>query len=441
MAPTAAVEATRAQEMFVIGSSWPTASKVGASATKPTKGLVLFVHKAVTAWDDAHVAALSASFGNFDRVVARGWLLADALGLPLLERHEAFALGGRVKHHGAKLDAKIEADRRAARKRAAKESGEAQQALEEAAEEAEAALLREEVQMKLPEAQPTLGGKRKRVEEAEEAEEARPTLIELRQAVTAAEVAVQSAEEVARADEARVERATRRSDALVETLVDVAGRIRDACDKQQEDAKKVHDAACERAEQRGEERPPTPYEATYDWSRAESKRLKYEQWEVPFMAAEAAVEAAQAEAEPSEAAAKAAHKALSECRWAVLHEEARVQDAAVLELRASEAAERSGMQRGLDVADGLIAALMKENELLSERLRMVTPFLPLLREVEQFELDPQTGERRNVKRWCELVPTPAEEEEEPWDEETAARAQAEMLAAHRATPAAGRSAP
>ena len=32
-------------------------------------------------------------------------------------------------------------------------------------------------------------------------------------------------------------------------------------------------------------------------------------------------------------------------------------------------------------------------------------------------------------------------EEEPWDEETAARAQAEMLAAHRATPAAGRSAP
>ena len=36
LAPTAAVEATRAQEMFVIGTSWPTASKVGASATKPT---------------------------------------------------------------------------------------------------------------------------------------------------------------------------------------------------------------------------------------------------------------------------------------------------------------------------------------------------------------------------------------------------------------------
>ena len=46
MAPTAAVEAARAQEMFVIGTSWPTASKVGASATKPTKGLVLYVYKA-----------------------------------------------------------------------------------------------------------------------------------------------------------------------------------------------------------------------------------------------------------------------------------------------------------------------------------------------------------------------------------------------------------
>ena len=34
-----------------------------------------------------------------------------------------------------------------------------------------------------------------------------------------------------------------------------------------------------------------------------------------------------------------------------------------------------------------------------------------------------------------------DEEEDPWDEETAARAQAEMIAAHRATPAAAASAP
>ena len=123
MVPTAAVEATRAQEMFVIGTTWPTASKVGATASKPTKGLVLYVHKAVSAWDEAHVLALSRSFGNFDRVVAQGWLAADALGLPLFDREQALALGGRVKHHGAAVDAKLEANRRAAQRRAAKQSG------------------------------------------------------------------------------------------------------------------------------------------------------------------------------------------------------------------------------------------------------------------------------------------------------------------------------
>lgn len=84
--PTAALEATRAQEMFVVGTTWPTASNVGATAITPTKGLVLYIHKAVSAWDEAHIAALSRSIGNFDRVVAQGWLMADALGLPLLER-------------------------------------------------------------------------------------------------------------------------------------------------------------------------------------------------------------------------------------------------------------------------------------------------------------------------------------------------------------------
>ena len=64
---------------------------------------------------------------------------------------------------------------------------------------------------------------------------------------------------------------------------------------------------------------------------------------------------------------------------------------------------------------------------------MVTPFLPQLRMMEQYEIDPNTEERCNIKRWCELVRTSEEtDEEDPWDEETAARAQAEMLAAHAA---------
>jgi len=56
MVPNAAQEATRAQEMFVVGTAWPSESKVGASATVPTKGLVLFVHKAVVDWSEAHIA-------------------------------------------------------------------------------------------------------------------------------------------------------------------------------------------------------------------------------------------------------------------------------------------------------------------------------------------------------------------------------------------------
>ena len=37
--------------------------------------------------------ALSKAFGNFDRVVALGWLVADALGAPLLTREAAYDIG------------------------------------------------------------------------------------------------------------------------------------------------------------------------------------------------------------------------------------------------------------------------------------------------------------------------------------------------------------
>jgi len=59
MAPTAAVEAARVQEIFVIGTSWPTASKVGPSTTKPTKGIVLFVGGV-----DLRAASAARSFGR-----------------------------------------------------------------------------------------------------------------------------------------------------------------------------------------------------------------------------------------------------------------------------------------------------------------------------------------------------------------------------------------
>lgn len=387
--------------MFVIGTSWPTASKVGATASQPTKGLILFVHKAVSAWDEAHVQALSRSFGNFDRVVAQGWLAADALGLPLLDREQAFAFGGRVKHHGAKIDAKIDADRRTAQRRAAKQSGEARQALEAAAAAAEAQLLREDVPMKLPEVQarprPGLGGKRKRdvappeeAEEAEEAAAARPTLAELRRAVRAADAAVQSAEEVARADEARVERARRRCDAL-KPPAGALLRIHDACMQRRAAAKTAHDAACERAKEREEEEPPTPFETTWEWLDAEVDRIDAEQ-QAPFLAAEAAVEAEEAEATTSGAAARAARGALADAERAVRFEESRMADEAA-------AARWEALQAELSCQRDTIFHQRQEICRLRARLR---------------ENDCYDSEHELL--W----------EEEPWDEETAARAEEEM---------------
>ena len=47
---------------------------------------------------------LSKSFGNFDRVVALGWLLGDAIGLPLMERVLAHKLGLAAKYLAGKTE-------------------------------------------------------------------------------------------------------------------------------------------------------------------------------------------------------------------------------------------------------------------------------------------------------------------------------------------------
>ena len=42
---------------------------------------------------DDTIRALSNAFGNFDRITALGWLLADAAGRPLLDRKAAYDVG------------------------------------------------------------------------------------------------------------------------------------------------------------------------------------------------------------------------------------------------------------------------------------------------------------------------------------------------------------
>ena len=72
--------------MFVVGCSEPVASNAPPLARKATKGLVKIASELVSGWSEAYIDTFSKSFGNFDRVVALGWLLGDALGWPLLDR-------------------------------------------------------------------------------------------------------------------------------------------------------------------------------------------------------------------------------------------------------------------------------------------------------------------------------------------------------------------
>ena len=100
---TAAAVAERAAKKFVIGTPAVVASKMGRAADIPTNLLVYLVEKVVSAWSKEHVDALSRSFGNFDRIVARGWLVVDALGRPLIEHKQALKLGFDLQYRAKKI--------------------------------------------------------------------------------------------------------------------------------------------------------------------------------------------------------------------------------------------------------------------------------------------------------------------------------------------------
>ena len=79
--------AERAPKMFVVGAAAPQASDIGVVATEPTGAMAKEAHAVAHAWSKEEIYAFSRSFGNFDRVVAQGWLIGDALGIvPLMSR-------------------------------------------------------------------------------------------------------------------------------------------------------------------------------------------------------------------------------------------------------------------------------------------------------------------------------------------------------------------
>ena len=150
---TEALVADVAASTFVASTTGPIESGRGAVVRSQSKRLVHLVHNAVGGWPQSRIDELSSAYGNFDRVVAQGWLVATLLGLPPIERGEAFRLGGAVRKRAAKIQAEIDGIERDARQRArtldpADVAG--QQALSEATAAKLEALLSEGVTPALP---------------------------------------------------------------------------------------------------------------------------------------------------------------------------------------------------------------------------------------------------------------------------------------------------
>jgi len=81
--------AARFSEMFTVGAAGPRATKQQESVAFATNKLLVLAWAFINGLKKDDVKALSHSFGNFDRVVALGWLLGDAVGRPLLELGQA----------------------------------------------------------------------------------------------------------------------------------------------------------------------------------------------------------------------------------------------------------------------------------------------------------------------------------------------------------------
>ena len=153
---TAATMAERASAMFILDATGPVASGMPKVADKATMELVSLAFGAVGKLCDQHGKALTQAYGNFDRVVGLSWLVADALGCPLLTRDAAYTIGIKLR----KLPGELKADQLAARKVASRAFSKLaaddpkRQELKQAAADEEARLLRVEIDLELPSAEP-----------------------------------------------------------------------------------------------------------------------------------------------------------------------------------------------------------------------------------------------------------------------------------------------
>ena len=153
--------------MFAVGASGPAASGLPRLAPKATKLLVKLAATFMKDLEKVAVDALSAAYGNFDRLVGLGWLLADAVGMPLLTRETAYAVDLKARREASYIQvaeaAKKEDLGRAKSKLAATDPRRLQ--LDREHEDGMMALLRELVEVALSDVSspaPSASRKRKR---------------------------------------------------------------------------------------------------------------------------------------------------------------------------------------------------------------------------------------------------------------------------------------
>ena len=215
--------AARRAQMFVSSAASPTVSGLPPLAAVVTKGLVKLAAADVNALEKATIDALSAAFGNFDRVVALGWLIADAVrpvGLPAISRADAYAVGIKARREAGNIRTDEAADKKAASRLP---GGDRKR---EDIADAAAQRLQEPVELPLPAVEPAAAssqrptsGSRKRARQQQEEEPSHEQVI----AFIAAEEL--EAERAIKKAEAKVARAEAKADGKAKVAVRMTRKI------------------------------------------------------------------------------------------------------------------------------------------------------------------------------------------------------------------------
>ena len=208
--------AVRASKMFVVGSAGHVASGHPPLASEATKGIVELAAAHMDDLKKAHVAALPASFGNFDRTVGLGWLIGDAVDVPLMSRKEAHAVGLKAVRAATRIKAELRSAKLAAQRAASKlmpDDPQRDELLKEA-EAAQETIRRAPVDVSLPagSAASSANGSREVELSPEDAHE---------QAIAAAEAELLQLQKAVK----RAEAASEHADAKLESKLKVLQRI------------------------------------------------------------------------------------------------------------------------------------------------------------------------------------------------------------------------